>query len=269
MKKILIAPNSYKGSADSVTAAIQFKKYLSKFIHPDKFEFIVKPISDGGDGFLNVCKNIFDLEILSYLISAPSDKEKIKIELGYSLKRKSVYIESAKILGLEMIPVSERRQLELSSKGMGELLFHLKKLKEEESLEIEKVIIGIGGTGTSDLGIGCAGFFGLKLFDANEKPLKLIPENFYKAEKISLPKVNLPFEIGIVIDVDNPLLGEKGAAKVYAKQKGASSEEINIIEKGFVKILNLMKIRKAEISKLSGAGRRTCGGIEFIFWSGK
>ena len=265
MKKILIAPNSFKGSAHSVSAARLFKKYLPQFLPPDKYEFITKPVSDGGDGFLKVCENNFELVTIPFAVSTPYSEDKLKTEFGYSAASKTVYIESANILGLEIIPKRERRQLKLSSKGIGELLLHLKKIKEEGKFEIEKVVVGIGGTGTSDLGIGCAGVFGLKLSDEKNNLLKLIPENFAKAGKINLPKINLPFDIETVTDVDNPLTGERGAAKVFAKQKGASPEEINIIEKGFIRILNLMNFSDGEITKLSGAGGGLAAGLNIFF----
>jgi glycerate kinase len=274
MPDIIIAPNSFKECADSSEAADLFAKYLpSAFIRAAKAgisdpNLIIKPLSDGGDGFLNAIKRICQIEILEYAISAPfAADSKYLCKIGYCEERREVYIESAEVLGMKRIPREIRKPLELNSKGMGELLKLLAKDKAEHKLNFGKVIIGIGGTGTVDFGIGMCGALGMKLFDERHKELEPVPKNFTLIKHIIFEKPCLPFEIEVVIDVDNPLVGERGAAKIFAPQKGALPDEVKVLEQGMQNIVRLMKEEDNNLDKvfLSGAGGGLGGCLHYFF----
>jgi len=265
MPKILIAPNSFKECSDSVSVAKLISKNLlektaDKYI---QLELIEKPVSDGGDGFLEVCDRLFDLEIISTKIPAPFSSVIIDCEFGYSEKNKTVYIESAKVLGLKLIPLEKRHPLNLNSAGLGILLKYLQKEKQKGRLSFNKVMIGIGGTGTSDFGIGMMSAFDLKLIDSKGKMLEPFPYNFNKTEKIISNKPNLGFEVEVIADVNVPLLGENGAAKLFAKQKGATESEIIMLEDGLQNVMKLIEVDK-EV-KLLGAGGGLAGAFQFFF----
>ncbi len=263
-KTILIAPNSFKECADSVEIANLIEKNLADL---SNYNLIKKPISDGGDGFLEVCKNNYGLEILEYEISTPYDNSKFVCEAGYDKKNRRVYIESANVLGLKVIPKDKRHPANLSSKGLGELLSILNNDVSEGKILLDEVVIGIGGTGINDLGLGMCSRFGLNIFDSMNREMEIIPKNFYNASRIFWDKIILPFKIKVIIDVDNPLLGENGATKVFGKQKGLLDEEIITIENGFNKIYNLfINNRLYNPSKeLSGAGGGLAAGLEIFF----
>jgi glycerate 2-kinase len=254
MKKILIAPNSFKESASSVEAAACFQKYFNS----SSYEIIIKPISDGGDGFLNVCRKNYELEIINFIIPSPfMEKSKFDVAIGYSSKLKFVFIDSSEILGLKKIPSYKRHPLNLSSVGLGKLLNKIKLRFNKDSLK--RIVVGIGGTGTIDMGIGILSSFGLKLFDKFGKELVPIPQNFISTAKIEYPSDIFPFEIEMIIDVNNPLLGENGGIRIFGRQKGASENDLHIIEDGIKNILNILEKDELINNKtfLSGAG----GGI--------
>ena len=263
-KTILIAPNSFKECADSAEIANLIDENLTEL---SNYNLIKKPISDGGDGFLEVCKNNYGLKIKKYDISTPFDNTKFTCEIGYNEKKRRVYIESANVLGLKVIPKDKRQPVYLSSKGLGELLFILYNEVLEGNILLDEVVIGIGGTGTNDLGLGMCSHFGLKIFDNMNHELGIIPKNFYNAEKIFWDKTILPFKIKVITDVDNPLLGENGATTVFGKQKGLLDKEIISIEKGFNKIYNLLEYNKLcdSSKKLSGAGGGLAAGLSIFF----
>ena len=149
MKKILLANNSYKESASSVDAASYFQKYLSTTC----LKIIVQPISDGGDGFLGVCQKNYDLDIISFTIPFPYlEHINMIVPVGYSSKLKAIFIESSEVLGLKKIPPAKRHPLDLSSVGLGNLLNKIKLKFNSDHLN--RIVIGIGGTGTIDMGIG-------------------------------------------------------------------------------------------------------------------
>lgn len=260
MKKILIAPNSFKGSADSVTAAEYFIKYLNGI---ENCELIVKPISDGGDGFLNVCRKYYNLKDIRYSVSTPFDESEINCETGYDETVRSVYVESAKILGLNIIPSSERDPLRLNSRGIGDILVSISGDVRSKKINPGKVFIGIGGTGTNDLGLGALSRFGLKLIDNQNNELKAVPGNFRKVKDLEWNNIDLPFRISCIIDVENSLIGEQGATKVFAGQKGASLNDIEIMEEGFHNLINIFRHKKLlpEDKLLYGAGGGLAAGL--------
>lgn len=263
-KRILIALNSFKGVASSNKAAEYFEKYLSP---GDELDIIKKPVTDGGDGFLEVCRTNFNLSIFEFKIPAPFKDKTLKCKIGYDEKSHTIYIESADVLGMKIIPPAKRKPTELNSFGLGALLMILKRENEAKRIIIEKVLIGIGGTGTNDLALGAASAFGLIMFDCNGKPLKAIPANFNLIEDLQIPEIKLPFKIFTIIDVINPLFGSNGATRVFGKQKGCSEEEIENIENGFIKIIKILK-RKNYLNKstrLNGAGGGLAAGLKIFF----
>lgn len=255
-KRILIAPNSFKECADSVTIAELIRENLSQLTY---YDLIVKPISDGGDGFLNVCKQNFGGEIRFYSISTAYDENKFSCPVLYCQSRNEIYIESAEILGLKVVPIQLRNPLELSSKGLGELLLRINEEVSNEAIKIDRVYVGIGGTATIDMGIGMMSKLGLKLLDQGTNELNVLPKNYFKVADIIFVPIQFSFEIVPVIDVNNPLLGEYNGIETYGLQKGANENSIILLMNYFNHLINLLENKKLSISSqsLSGAG----GGI--------
>jgi glycerate kinase len=261
--KFLLAPNSYKEVADSVKAAYLFSKYLKGH---SRLNIIEKPISDGGDAFLNICKDNFNLKIITYEILKSYNNNLMTIKIAYDEINSNIYIESAEILGLKTIPINARNPSVINSKGLGDLFQILKKEAETKKLNIKKIYIGIGGTGTNDLALGACSRFGLKIYD-DFNELEIQPINYHKVKRIEWQKQNFPFEIMTVIDVNNKLLGEAGATLTFGKQKGANTEELQLIEKGFENIISiLIKMGLIDAAdNLSGAGGGLAAGLSIFF----
>ena len=264
MINILIAPNSFKECSDSTIISqiihSSFQKNLPKELK-EKITFTIIPISDGGDGFLSVCKNVFNLEIINFKINTPYNDKTITCDVGYDKINSTIYIESANVLGLKVVPPDKRNPLVLSSEGLGELLQNLK----DSQLIIKKVVIGIGGTATNDLGMGACSRFGLLLKDKDNNALNTVPKNFNLVNSVILPTGSLNFDLELVIDVENPLLGKSGATKMFGGQKGLSGNDIDIVEESFKHILSKLKIRDDQIEKLSGAGGGLAAGLQIFF----
>jgi len=255
-KRILISPNSFKECADSVTIAELIKDNLSGL---KDTELIVKPITDGGDGFLNVCEHYFGGIQKFYSISTAYDDSKFDCPILYCKDSKHIYIESAEVLGLKVVPSQFRNPLKLTSKGLGELLLKIETDVQNQKIDIESVYIGIGGTATIDMGIGMMAELGLELLDSNGGRFDVIPNNFHLVQEIEYNPIKLSFVLVPVVDVTNPLLGPMGGIRVFAKQKNADENMIFILEDKFSYLLNLFYNTELMVSSnnLSGAG----GGI--------
>ena len=213
--KILIAPDSFKGCADSVSLAVLIQNELKEI---KNFEFEITPISDGGDGFLNVCKNNFQLEEVEYYISTPFDETMMKCKVGYDRLNKSIFIESADVLGLKVIPIQKRKPLKLSSKGLGELILKIKYDVESKKLSCDKIYLGIGGTGTVDFGLGMCSIFGLKIFMTNNWKcyLKII----FELARLIFQNSIYHFKLFLLLTLIIPCSGKMELLQILHRRKG-------------------------------------------------
>ena len=259
-KRILISPNSFKECADSVTIAELIKNNLS---YLRDTELIVKPITDGGDGFLSVCKFHFGRELRTYSISTAYDNSTFDCPILYCENRKEIYIESAEVLGLKVVSLTNRNPLKLTSKGLGQLLKKIEQDVQLNRIKVHKTFIGIGGTATIDMGVGMMSELGLNLLDSTNAELGLLPENFPAVQTIEYKRFNFSFEVIPVVDVTNPLVGDRGGVKVFGRQKGAEGKAISILENSFNHLLKLFENNRLQFShkELSGAG----GGLPAAF----
>ncbi|MDP4116136.1 MAG: glycerate kinase, partial [Bacteroidota bacterium] len=254
----MLALNSYKECVGAVEACGLFANELKKH----GIDTIQAPISDGGDGFLEVCGFYSRLDFLTYSISTPYSKEKRVCRVGYDPVDKIVYIESAEVIGLKLIPQTERNPLYTSSSPLGELLNSINEDISSDRIKVREIIIGIGGTGTSDLGVGMMSELGLKVFDSNDKQLKPIPANYTKINRIEYSPKPFKCSIKIIVDVENQLMGSNGSNYLFARQKGAKETDLELLEKGFTHILNkLSTLKSINVDNLNGAG----GGLAAAF----
>src|SRR3989339_706057 len=198
---ILIAPNSFKECADSVEISEYMKTSLFRLLPEElraQINFDLKPISDGGDGFLQVAQRIFGLEFLHFEISYPHSDEKFFCAVAYSEETKTMYVETAEVLGLKLIPQEFRNPMHLSSKGMGDLLIHLNDSVEDGVLAIEKVVIGVGGTAINDLGLGMLQTVGWKFLDEDDNEIDPLPVNLSRIKGFEGEKIEVPFKIDLL-----------------------------------------------------------------------
>jgi len=262
--KILLAPNSFKESLDSVTIS----SILAQDFNQNKEIFFYhKPLSDGGDGFLKVINYISDINNITYenitnYVNYLSDFPYI-----YSKKNRTIYLESANLFGLKIIEKQNRNPLNLNSELLGKILLDFWDMKLRGKKNIDNVIIGVGGTATIDTGFGACSQLGLNFYDMNNNLLNAIPNNFGSVAKLKLMKISLPFKIKFIVDVDTELIGNPSAIEIYGKQKGASESDISKIKDGIKNILYLIK-RDLGIhipEKLNGAGGGLATGFNLLF----
>lgn len=256
---VLIAPNSFKECDNSVNISKLILDNISKSFHENEINYTLKPVSDGGDGFLEVCKFCFDLELFSAEIVSPDGNGTLTVEYGVTRNGKTAYIESASIFGLSVVPRWKRAPLDLSSAGLGGLI----KLISAKHSGVSEIIIGIGGTATNDLGLGALSELGVKLMDKSGNILKPFPGNLSSLYNLDYSEFNLPIKVSFVSDVNNSLLGENGATRIYGPQKGIEEDQIEYFEKLFENVISLSGYA-GDIDKLSGAGGGVIAGFQLF-----
>lgn len=261
---ILIAPNSFKECADSVAIAKIIFTVLSDV---KKFNLLIKPLSDGGDGFLSINESISELKPLTYLIKDNYGDNLKEYKILYNPKNKTIWIESAKLFGLKLFQKSELNPLYLNSELLGKLLFAITQDVLNNKIEVENVFVGVGGTATIDFGIGACSKLGLYLLNSSNKKLEPIPRYFNEVTSYYFNKPLFPFKLSCVVDVDTKLFGNPGAIEIYGKQKGASDSDLTIIKSGIKNIFNLVSkdLKYEDIHNLNGAGGGLAAGLNLFF----
>lgn len=251
--KIVIIPDSFKGSASSMEVCNCIEKGILKVFKNAEIKKI--PVADGGEG-----------TVYSILYSAGGNIKKIKvrnpegkiIEAKYGIigKDKAV-IEMAAASGITLVDDKNRNPLKYSTYGTGELI------KDALNNNIKEILIGIGGSATNDCGIGMANALGYRFLDKDNNELEAIAENMIKVKYIDDSNVDrriFYIKISAACDVTNPLYGENGATAVYGKQKGVTEESFDILDNGLKNIARVVKEKfNKEIDYIEGAG--AAGGL--------
>jgi glycerate kinase len=221
---ILIAPNAFKNSLDASQAAVAIQQGLKL----SKLECTSEcfPIADGGDGtgglIIERCKG----KVIWKEVHDPLGR-KIEASFGLIDKGKTAVIEMANASGLRLLNKDELNPLKASSYGAGQLI----RFAVDEGAD--KIIIAMGGSATVDGGCGILSALGIIFLDANGERLIATPEYLVNVAKVDITELDpriLDREVIILCDVDNQLLGPQGAAKVFGPQKGASVDDVQLLE---------------------------------------
>jgi len=252
--KILLIPDSFKGSLSSKEVAEALKRGLKKVLR--KTEIEIKPFADGGEGFVEALYYSIGGKLKRKEVTSPLINRKTRGK--YLLWKDYAVIEMAQASGLNLLKREEYAPLYTTTKGTGELI------RDAIERGIKKIILGLGGSATVDFGAGILSQLGIKLLDRNGKEIqpsggflnrirRIEFEEFYK-------KIKNKIEFIIASDVKNPLLGKEGAVNAYAPQKGAGPREIKILNKNFEYFANFIKREyKIDVGSFKGGG--AAGGI--------
>ena len=229
MKHILIVPDKFKGSLTSLQAAQAIRTGFER--HRGTFNFQLVEIADGGDGSLDVVAGrVNSPQKVSVQVHDPLFREISSQILLYGGDGSSLcaFIEMAKISGLAMLDKGERNPLNTSTYGLGEAICAAREIGAR------KITLSIGGSATDDCGAGMLQAIGFEFFNRTGEliPAPICGKDLQDIGRIDLPDEPIGCRIEVICDVDNPLLGENGATAVYAPQKGATPEAMEILEKG-------------------------------------
>ena len=249
---VLITCDSYK---DCLSAREVGESLLSGMLsHSNEINYTHVPIADGGEGSLNAIQSN---GLLKWVSCESVDPLHRTIQAGYlwQEQEKLAYIEMAKASGIELLSNSERSCMETSSFGTGLLI------KDAIDAGCQHFIFFIGGSATSDMGIGMLSALGVKFYDQNNKIIpfpkgKDLPLIHRMDDLESLKSI----QCTLVCDVDNPLYGRQGASYVYGPQKGASETELKYLDNGMRHLNRLIvEMTGQDFAFANGAG--AAGGI--------
>lgn len=250
---VLIAMDSFKGSASSE----EIETWVAEgFKQAAPHSQIVKiPIADGGEGTVATLVKAFQGQLIEEVVTGPLGK-KVRATYGL-LDSKTAVIETAAASGLYLTNQTNEEALTASTYGVGELILSAAKKG------VKKIYLGLGGSATTDGGVGMAQALGVSFKAATGKSINPGAKGLKEIETIDISrKSSLLDEVEIIIlsDVQNPLYGETGAAFIYGPQKGLNSQGQKMADDGLKHFSqkSLEQLKK-DIANIPGAG--AAGGL--------
>jgi glycerate kinase len=253
--KIVIAPDSYKGCLkSSEICEIIEKAYLEVF--PDA-RIVKLPLADGGEGTTEALVASLDGDYVSLEVTGPLGRP-VTARYGIADGGRLGIMEMAQAAGIELVERDELNPMLATTRGVGEMIL------DAVERGVERIVIGIGGSATVDGGAGMATALGYQLLDSFGAPIQAGGEGVANLAEI-IPPANEVMEklanvaIMVACDVDNPISGPNGAAKIYGPQKGATPEMVTVLDSGLLGLMNLCL--KNELLDSEKPGDGAAGGL--------
>ncbi len=252
--EVLVVPDKFKGTLTAPQAARAIARGWSRARPGDRLRLL--PMSDGGDGFGPAIalqgrgrrRRIPMVDAAGRPGSAP---------WWWLPREKTAVIESARVVGLAQLPRGRYHPFDLDTRGLGMVIGRL------ERRGVRRFLIGLGGSATNDGGFGMARELGWRFLDSRGRPLR----RWRKLESLDVvepPAGDWPgnLDVRIAVDVRNPLLGARGASRIYGPQKGLSGKDIPRAEACLAQLADASARRTGrDDSRREGAG--AAGGLGF------
>lgn len=253
--RVLVAPDKFRGTLTAAEAARAIAAGWRRTRPADELEEV--PLADGGEGTLDVLVEAFHGERRVVMVTGPLG-DPTGAELGLIRRDRGplVVIEMSRASGLRVLPDARRDVRSATTRGTGELLLAACRASRD-------VLVCIGGSATNDGGAGMAQALGIRLLDAAGHDLR--PGGAALLELASIDAGGLDPDakratISVACDVDNPLTGPRGASVVYGPQKGASPEDVRLLDRALAHLADVIaRDLGHDVREIPGAG--AAGGL--------
>jgi len=217
---IVVAPNAFKETFSPLEAARLIAKGLRRVLDAT---LVLIPVADGGDGTLEALRASLGGRKVFVKVTGPL---RTPIRAYYLRSGRTAVIEMAKASGLKLVPPAKRNPLVTTTRGTGELIAHA------YARGARRILLGVGGSATVDGGAGA---------------LEVVTPEMARC-------------ITILCDVENPLLGPRGAARVFGPQKGATPAQVRILERRLADWARELRKRSGvDVRRIPGTG--AAGGL--------
>ena len=252
--KIVIAPDSFKGSVSAKDAAISIKRGLIK-VYKDT-DVVCVPMADGGEGTVQPMVDATAGKIINIKVHGPMLRE-VAAFYGILGDGRTAVIEMAAASGLPLVSDDQKDPMRASTYGTGELIKH--------ALDngCDRIIMGVGGSATNDGGQGMAKALGVKFLDQQGNDIGYgggSLDKLYSIDVSGMDKRIKNCEVILACDVENPLCGPMGATYIFGPQKGAKDGVLEILDKNLAHYAEIVKSTlNVDIKNYPGAG--AAGGL--------
>src|SRR4051812_7077032 len=256
--RVLVAPDKFKGSLTATAVAASVAAGLRRAAAD--LEVVQNPVADGGDGTLEAALDA-GYERVPVRVSGPLGDP---VDTAYAVRDGIAVVEMADACGLVRVPPGQLAPLKASSAGLGEVV------RAALDAGCARVVVGIGGSASTDGGAGMLHALEARFLDADGVDLPLGGGALARLDRVDLSRLHPGLdraEMVLATDVDNPLLGPRGASAVYGPQKGASPADIEVLDAALARLSQVLGTATGAGSRghpaadLPGAG--AAGGVGF------
>ena len=248
--RVVVAPDKFKGSIDAAAAAAALASGVRDVI--PAAVCVLVPMADGGDGTVD-----------AFLASGATPRTVrvtgplgVPVDATYARDGAVAIVEMAAASGL-MLARNGTGPRRATTRGTGELI------RDALDAGATRIVLGIGGSATTDGGAGALFALGARFVDDTGAALEPTPEALARVARVDLAGLDARLravDLAIACDVDNPLLGPRGAAAVYGPQKGASADDVAFLDGVLTRLADAMTARTGrDLRALAGAG--AAGGL--------
>ena len=228
--RVLIAPDKFKGCLDAREVA---EAMAGGFADGwPGAELVRCPLADGGEGTLELLVEATGGRTVECAVTGPLGEAR-RAPLGILGDGETAVVEMAVASGLALVPREKRDPLVTTTAGTGDLI------RCALDAGFRRILVGIGGSATNDGGTGMAAALGALFLDASGRELPPGGGGLERLASIDLSGLDPRLreaEVVIACDVANPLLGERGASRVYGPQKGADAGAVERLERGLARL---------------------------------
>lgn len=246
--RVLVAPDKFAGTLTAVEAAEAIAAgWRERAPHDD---VVTVPMSDGGPGFVDVLHAAFGGRLLAVTVRGPLGEP---TPASCLVVGDTAYVESSQACGLHLVPPAQRDPDRASTYGVGELIAAVIEAGAR------RVLIGLGGSGTNDGGAGMLAALGVRATPADALTGGAVPLAGLESLDLEPARERVAgVELLAASDVDNPLLGLRGATNVFGPQKGVPQERLTTLDAA---LEQLSKVAAPDLAEQRGAG--AAGGLGY------
>lgn len=255
VRRILVAPDSFKGSLTAAEAAAAMAEGIRRV--DAGIEINMLPVSDGGEGLVAVLTPALGGKEVASVVQGPLPGQHVTARWGHVPGSATAIIEMAEAAGIGLVPAGQRDPRITTTFGVGQLI--------EAALDrnVRAIIVGIGGSATNDGGAGMASALGAEFLDESGELLPYGGAALARLARISTERLDMRLrsvQVTAACDVTNPLTGPEGASRVYAPQKGAGPEIVELLETALCRYAAVLRTGLGrEVAALPGSG--AAGGL--------
>ncbi|MCL5279265.1 MAG: glycerate kinase [Planctomycetes bacterium] len=250
--KIVVALDSFKGSLTAVQACDMVAHAIRSAV--PGVEVVTKPMADGGEGTASVLMAAAGGQWIRRMVTGPLPDMEVEAGFVWMPDSNTALVEMATASGLPLLRPEQRNPLKTTTYGTGQLI----RMAVDHGAK--HILLAIGGSATVDGGVGAAMALGWKFLTKEKREIDFGGDQLRNVDRIVAPPDPLDATVEVLCDVDNPLCGEHGAARVYGPQKGATPEMVEQLDAGLTRLARVVKEQLGrDIACLPGAG--AAGGL--------
>jgi glycerate kinase len=250
--KIVVAIDSFKGSLTAVQACEIVAQAIRSMM--PQAEVVTRPMADGGEGTASVLMAAAGGQWISRTTMGPLPDMQVDAGFVWLAGDKTAVVEMATAAGLQLLRPEQRNPLRTTTYGVGQLI------KAAIEYGAGRILLAIGGSATTDGGVGAAAALDWRFLAEDGQEIGLGGGQLGRISRIVPPKRGLAVAVEVLCDVDNPLCGAHGAARVYGPQKGATPEMVEMLDAALAHLADVVKEQLGrDIAEVPGAG--AAGGL--------